>query len=423
MGSWSNSLHVRADDATVVANAIERLLTAKGRRLEPTPVKTGGRSGPWIDDEDEFEDDDFAADADDNGDEYDELDEGGFDDEDLDGGDGGPRGIRIFKPVNGWVGVLDSDLEGISELAGELSLRLSTDTMLVLVNDSDSWYYWLHRNGVPVDEFDSMGSDELDDELPPAMREAMERGDDEAFSREAVKLVKQNMPKGPIFFPFGETSLPPELAELHDRVQKKQAGFWERMRYRWRVLKFLWQLVRNRNQAYPIQMGFDIPRQTPLDAEMLDRHIRAVLAFFPRRPAEAPRPAAAIAIPVGGSIDRVSQDRGPAVDVRAPQLFIYGGLRAPGARSERNRAGGRSAIRRISVGCVQRQQRTDMPLELDRADAPICNCSDGAAARRGQTGQNAQGRLSHPTASPSPCRRPTDCRRGRIPCLGWCRAA
>jgi hypothetical protein len=284
MGSWASSLHVRADQASDVADAIERLLTAKGRTLEPTPVKTGGRSSSWIDDEDDFEVDDFSADADDTG-EYDDLDgeafDEEFDDEHLDGDDG-PRRIRIFQPVNGWVGVLDSDMEGLIELAGELSKRLSTDTMLVLVNDSDSWYYWLHRNGVPVDEFDSRGGDELDDELPPAMREAMERGDDEAFSREAMKLVKQNMPKGPIFFPFGQTSLPPDLSELHERMQKNQAGFWDRMRYRWRWLKFLWQLVRNRHQAFPIQMGFDIPRQTPLDEETLDRHIRAILAFFPR---------------------------------------------------------------------------------------------------------------------------------------------
>jgi hypothetical protein len=280
MGSWANSLHVRADDASAVADAIERLLIAKGRTLEPRPVKTGGRGGPWIDDEDEFEDDDFTADADD-GEEHDDLDDAGWDDEDLEGDDG-PRRIRIFKPVNGWVGILDSDMEGLIELAGELSKRLSTDTMLVLVNDSDSWYYWLHRDGISVDEFDSSGSDETDDELPPAMREAMERGDDEAFAREAMKLVKQNMPKGPIFYPFGETSLPPDLAELHDRMQKNQAGFWDRLRYRWRWLKFLWQLVRNRRHPFPIQMGFDIPRQKPLDAETLDRHTRAILAFFPR---------------------------------------------------------------------------------------------------------------------------------------------
>ena len=97
--------------------------------------------------------------------------------------DGEPEGrnVCIFEPREGWVAVMDSSLEGNIELARELSAELNTDTMLVMVNDSDSWYYWLHRNGQSFDEFDSAGGafDDDADEPTGEWLEAMENEDED----------------------------------------------------------------------------------------------------------------------------------------------------------------------------------------------------------------------------------------------------
>ena len=86
---------------------------------------------------------------------------------DFDNGEPDGRNVCVFEPREGWVAVMDSSLEGNIELARELSAELKTDTMLVMVNDSDSWYYWLHRNGQSFDEFDSAGGAFDDDAGEP----------------------------------------------------------------------------------------------------------------------------------------------------------------------------------------------------------------------------------------------------------------
>jgi hypothetical protein len=126
MGSFANSLHVRCGDADRVAKAIAEVLTGEG--WSPTtrsPARaTLGTPSPL-------------------------------------------RALEVSSPVAGWVSILDSDLMGIHQLAGDLAVRLDDYAIVFLVNDSDSWGYRLaHRDRV-VDEFDTEpDEDDWDDELP-----------------------------------------------------------------------------------------------------------------------------------------------------------------------------------------------------------------------------------------------------------------
>ncbi|MGZ7274476.1 hypothetical protein ACXWPL_09590, partial [Streptococcus pyogenes] len=84
------------------------------------------------------------------------------------------RRLSIFKPVAGWVGILDNDLGGAATLARELSRVLQTDTLLVCVNDSDSWAYSFHRHGEQADEFDSSGEEPgAESEVDPELEDAI----------------------------------------------------------------------------------------------------------------------------------------------------------------------------------------------------------------------------------------------------------
>jgi hypothetical protein len=316
MGSWANSLHVRADDARIVVEAIEELFLARGYKLSEAPVKTrvapgelsrqdealvaeitgqrGGRSSQHFKNGDArgrfggngFDGDFGESDFDDEFDE--DFDVEGMDDEFEDGRFGvygefddvesEGRSVCVFEPRAGWVGVMDSSLEGNIELARELSARLNTDTMLVMVNDSDSWYYWLHRDGVSFDEFDSAGGalDGDADEPSGEWLEAMENEDEEKLHQLLMSKAPQN-----IKFPSADIGLPFQMAALGAKVQSGQASFWERLKYRWLTAKFLFKLLTGGFSADKMDYGFDIPH-TPLDDDALARHIERIKAFFPK---------------------------------------------------------------------------------------------------------------------------------------------
>jgi hypothetical protein len=237
MGSWANSLHVRAEDARTVVAAIEELFLARGYKLSEAPVKsrvapgemsrqdealvaeiTGQRTSrggkPSANGEhtrDRFGGNGFDGDfgEGDFDDEFDEdFDVEGLEDDDADFedgrfgvygefDDGEPEGrtVCIFEPRAGWIGVMDNSLEGNIELARELSAQLNTDTMLVMVNDSDSWYYWLHRNGVSFDEFDSAGGalDGDADEPTGEWLEAIENEDEDKLHELLMANAPQNI--------------------------------------------------------------------------------------------------------------------------------------------------------------------------------------------------------------------------------------
>jgi len=338
MGSWGNSLHVKCNDAQAVARTIEQLLLARGYKLSTAPVKSqvgqgwmarqdealvaeyfgkrgasgekqsgttataggfgtngnGDAASSWLGGKDlnagdfadhDFDEDDF--DANDFDDEFDEdLDLGGFDDDDdgfgpvrfrAVGGEPEARAVSIFEPRAGWVAVMDSSLEGNVELAQQLSERLGTDTMLILVNDSDSWYYWLHRDGVEFDEFDSSGGEFDDDGAEPSGEwlEAMEAQDEEKLHELLMSKAPQN-----IKFPDPSIGLPFQLAFLGAKVQSGQASFWERLKYRWLSLKFLWKLLTGRFTPEAMDYGFDIPHPE-MDDDTLRKHLERIKAFFP----------------------------------------------------------------------------------------------------------------------------------------------
>ena len=293
MGSWARSLHVKHTDADAVQNAVRMLLLGQGYREmaiekpklvsvanlpeskeETTPAGSPPPDVPnYVAKDEDWEelDDDFE----DKGDEkilY-------FPDVMTPQ----ERSICVFRSRGGWVGVLDSG--DAWELAPLVSAQLHTDTLLVLVNDSDSWLFDVHRSGLPFDDFDSAGSSGDEDGVSPELQAAMDRGDEEAIERELLK----NAPQGPIHMPDGSAMPFPELALLGARIKAGQATFWQRCRYWWLFAKFMFQLLTGRWQANPIDIGFDIPRETPLDAETLRRHIERLQAIFPRADKKALR--------------------------------------------------------------------------------------------------------------------------------------
>src|SRR5436190_21396161 len=123
MGSFANSLHVKADDAERVARSITEILAERGWR--PT---------------DSLPDADALATA------PSQL-----------------RAMHVSAPHNDWVSVLDTDLMGVHALAVSLAERLSTHAIFFLVDDSDSWGYMLANPAGIVTEFET--ADGQDDEF------------------------------------------------------------------------------------------------------------------------------------------------------------------------------------------------------------------------------------------------------------------
>jgi hypothetical protein len=76
----------------------------------------------------------------------------------MQGMGGNLRGIDVSEAHGGWVCVLDSDLGAILDFTPLLAATLGTAAITVLVNDSDSWCYFLYQEGEQVDAFDSSGA-------------------------------------------------------------------------------------------------------------------------------------------------------------------------------------------------------------------------------------------------------------------------
>jgi hypothetical protein len=308
MGSWSNSLHVKADSIADVVAAIRVILgkdrfvvtldeprrkfarTASAKRAgaegdEPTVLPFHGQER---DDADEPLDDDLTGELDEDLDEDDDDFDDDFDADDGDfdeppDGDVNDRRLIFTETHNGWIGVLDNDFGGLHALAGPLSARLHTDVMAVCVNDSDAWYYVIHRDGRQWDEFDSSGGSCDDDgEISPELAAAMERGDEEEVERLVEKELWAHAPQGPINMPDGSQFLPPELAQLRALIASGKATWWQRLRCRWLWVKFLFKLISGRCRPHGMAMGFDIPLKNPLDADTLDQHLARLAEVFPR---------------------------------------------------------------------------------------------------------------------------------------------
>jgi hypothetical protein len=309
MGSWANSLHVKGDSTQAVVAAIRAILgrdgfkvtfdeprrkfartaaeaggdeTAGGTTFRPFPSDDddghGASSQSWHEDDelddDEPDDDDFDDDFDAADDEFDEPP----------GADVSDRRLIVTEPRDGWIGVLDNDFGGLHALAGKLSAQLHTDTLAVCVNDSDAWYYVLYRDGREYDQYDSSGGECDDDagDVPREVQAAMERGDEEEVERLLEKELWSHAPKGPINMPDGAQLMPPELVSLMQKVHSGKATWWQRVRYRWLWVKFIFKLITGRYQPHGEKFGFEIPRLAALDTDSLDQHLARLREVFPR---------------------------------------------------------------------------------------------------------------------------------------------
>ncbi len=172
MGSFANSLHVRSDDAEVVADKIREILENRGFEATENPSKL-----------------------------------------DSDSIDPAVRALHVAEARDGWVGILDNDLMGLLTLAQELSSRLQTHALCVMVNDSDSWHYELFHKGHEIDGFDSPGSSPLLnlDELPEDMLE-MPNAEELAEAMDAV------MDQMPALGDLLQSLLPPEMRQIHRKI-------------------------------------------------------------------------------------------------------------------------------------------------------------------------------------------------------------
>jgi hypothetical protein len=291
MGSWANSLHVRHNDAAAVADAIRTIVEEAGYRIDRRPHRpaaagvlqgllTGhGVSGHDSDADVAWEQDDLS------------------------------RGVCIYQPVNGWVGILDSG--DILELAQDLSAQLQTDTLLVMVHDSDSWYYELRRKDHVFDEFDSAGDLADDGDMSPELQSALERSDEGEIERLMERELLAHAPRGPIVMHDGSTMLPPEMALLRSRIQAGRATLADRLRYRWLWVRLMFRTLTGRMGPGGLRFGFDIPRTNPPGDVELRRHGARIHTIFPEANEAA----------LGRLL---SQNRFPAEDLLADFLAILG---------------------------------------------------------------------------------------------------
>jgi len=160
MGSYANSLHVRADRAEVVVAAIHDIL----------------RDADWQ-----------------------PTDELPAADEVLGYLPDGKRAIQISAPANGWVSLLDSDLGGVLDLGGALAEKLATTTIFFLVNDSDGWSYRLVNASGKVSEFDTLEEDSREESA----------GQNENYSLEQINEIINPFVAG----------APPEIQQIDTRIK------------------------------------------------------------------------------------------------------------------------------------------------------------------------------------------------------------
>lgn len=174
MGSFATSLHVKANDAAAVAEALRRLLLAEGyEATEEEPER-----GLWA-------------------------------------GTPSPiRAIHVSSAHEGWVSLLDNEAMSSLNLPAVLSDRLQTHAINFFVNDSDSWHYQLFLAGQKVDEFDSVPDDEEDfdedDEEPDNVAElgaSMNVADAQRMIQERALQWQQQLLQ----------QMPPHLRELQQK--------------------------------------------------------------------------------------------------------------------------------------------------------------------------------------------------------------
>lgn len=195
MGSFANSIHVRSGDAAAILAAIDSALSARGYRPTSAPQEPGRPMRPGL------------------------------------------RGIYVAEPLAGWVGVMDSDMGGLLDLAQRLSAALPTSALAVLVNDSDSWHYQLFDGGDLQDEFDSVDADEESDvdasdlEKPGQPSKPL-TAEDIAAMRQAVAEQMQAELAG---------KMPPDIRDIYQRIKQGQATAEDSQQYVQWMQRNIWR--------------------------------------------------------------------------------------------------------------------------------------------------------------------------------------
>lgn len=205
MGSFANSIHVRSNDATAVVAALEDALASAGFAASGEATEQAG-VGP------------------------------------------AQRGIHVSEVRDGWVSVLDSNLGASRALAQELSSRLDTVVLAVLVNDSDSWLYGLFDRGHLRDEFESVDEDEeagggsADVSQVGELLQLVQSRDEAGIQRllgPQIERMRSEM----------EATMPPDILEIYRRMQQGQATPDENRQYA------LWVQKSMRQQAPRLSLG------------------------------------------------------------------------------------------------------------------------------------------------------------------------
>lgn len=185
MGSFASSLHVRSDDWGAVAAAVKAALRGEGFESTDEPLDADARWG-------------MSASL---------------------------RGIHISTPREGWVAILENDPLSSVSLAADVSRRLDTYAIQFFVNDSDSWHYQLFRGGRQIDAFDSSADQESEwdeDALD-------ERGE---FPAGGLAGIEQAiLGKAQEFEKLLTAGMPPNVREIHEKVQAGQATQSEMQQY------------------------------------------------------------------------------------------------------------------------------------------------------------------------------------------------
>ena len=195
MGSFANSLHVKSEDSRAVVDAVKDFWLARGfsdTDRAPDRFHSAVATGVKL------------------------------------------VAINVSEAHDGWVSLLCSDM-GMEALAKALSKKFETHSLLVCVNDSDSWLYELYQSGQPIDSFDSSGERPSECSLPDLFRS----DDPEIQSLPKVpfptdtaafrKMIDEGRPQ---FEQLMQNRMPPEIRELHARIQAGNATPEEAKKYK-----------------------------------------------------------------------------------------------------------------------------------------------------------------------------------------------
>ena len=214
MGSFANSLHVKCDDAKLVVSSINDVLQSSG----------------YTTTDEDLSDDIFQ--------DRPEL----------------YRAIFVADSHNGWVSLLDSDLEQQISLASELSKRLQTPAIYFLVNDSDSWCYRAFRSGSQFDEFDSSVESSFEQRENTHETATTTKGGSvsiqEAMTQRARELKEQL-----------KEEMPSDIRHIHERMESQAVTKEELKRYR------KWERIKTDQQFRDMKsmvMGMIMQRMPPL---------------------------------------------------------------------------------------------------------------------------------------------------------------